>query len=230
MFARYVAPLAPFAALFAGHGAVILGRQLAPRHPSLGASLVIVVVAIAPAVHSARFVSLVMRDNTRTLAGKYIRAHVPPGTTVILPDLLGHANPVLPPGDLSLRMTYPEFREALLVARTRVDEHLPTYNLGYMPLRFPDRPSPVPPIGPYVVTATHPAIRVQTNPPPGYLAALAQAGAEPVATFQGLWGDASHSVYDVPDADYVPLDGFDAVLRPGPDITVWKLPASGSAH
>jgi hypothetical protein len=34
-------------------------------------------------------------------------------------------------------------------------------------------------------------------------------------------------VYEPVEADYVPLAGFGALIRPGPNVTVWELPERG---
>jgi hypothetical protein len=222
LYARYVAVLAPFAAVFAGLGAAALGRLL-PRRPAFGVAALTVAVAAAPAVQSAEYDVLLARRDTRQIAGDWIRANIPPGTAVALPNAVPYPNPVLPMDAFRLRLTYPEFAEDL--RRRGIADPARTWPASY--LGFFDTHSPRwEPRGRWIVTATHPVVHKGMNPPPEYLAKLEAASARPVARFDAFREPIPASVvYEPVEADYVPLTGFRALDRPGPNLIVWELPA-----
>jgi hypothetical protein len=84
-FARYVLPLVPFVALFAGEvvariGAWFASRRVGQARVAMGA---VVLIAVAqPAVQSIRHDTLVTREDTRVLAKEWIEAHLEAGSKI----------------------------------------------------------------------------------------------------------------------------------------------------
>jgi hypothetical protein len=225
LYARYLAVLAPFAALFAGAGAYALARRLVPQHPLLGVGAAVVLAGVGPALQSAQYDRFLALRDTRQLAADWIRAHVPPGTRLTLPNMVPYPNPTLPPDAGQLRQRYGELA-AGLQARGLADPAR-TYPMRF--LGFFDSHDPSwQPEDRFVVTTHHPAVLRGTNIPPEYLARLDAAGARPVAHFEAFREPIPASVvYEPVEADYVPLAGFGALIRPGPNVTVWELPERG---
>jgi len=182
-------------------------------------------VAAEPAMRSAQYDRLLARDDTRSLAGRWISRHIPFGTPLTLPNVVPYANPILPPNADQLRLRYPREAAALIVRG--LGEPGETYPARY--LGFFDKPTEdwQPRTG-FVVLARHPVVLRRMNPPYPLVHRLRAAGARCVATFRAIRQPlASDVLYDELDADYLPLRGFGDVLRPGPNITIWQLPGSG---
>jgi hypothetical protein len=222
LYSRYLAVLAPFTACFAGAGAVALARALLPRR-MLVPLAAIVVAAAAPSVWQGigydRFLAL--RD-TRQLAADWIQAHVPPGTPLTVPNAVPYPNPTLPMDVFQLRLAYPEFFEALrargIADRSRI------YPMHYLAF-FMNPVATWQPRDRFVVTAHHPVIQPGYSATPEQLAVLEAKGARVVARFEGFREPIPrHVVFEPAEFDYVPLAGFDGLIRPGPNLTVWQLP------
>jgi hypothetical protein len=75
---RYLNPVLPFVAVFAG-AAVGLGVRSTPL-----AAAVTVVLATSAAVQSHRIGAFFREGDTRSIAQRWIEAHVPPGSTVLI--------------------------------------------------------------------------------------------------------------------------------------------------
>jgi hypothetical protein len=161
------------------------------------------------------------RDDTRTLAGAWLIEHAGAGARVTIPDASGYMNPTLPPTDLVLQTIHPHEAWEL---RPRLGPALRDWVVDYQ--GKPDRiPRAAMSHERFVVTATHPIVAWLHGTPPGVLEALRRAGGQPVATFVGTPVPLPPEVsYDPIDADYVPLRGWNALVRPGPNLTVWQLP------
>src|SRR6266404_2972677 len=225
LYARYLAVVAPFVALFAGYGATVAGRLLLRQWSAGGAMAIALLVAADPAMRSAQYDRLLARDDTRSLAGRWISRHIPFGTPLTLPNVAPYPNPILPPNADQLRLRYPREAAALIVRG--LGEPGETYPARY--LGFFDNPTEDwrPGTG-FVVLARHPVVLRGMNPSPALVHRLHAAGARCVATFRAIREPlASDVLYDVLDADYLPLRGFGSVLRPGPNITIWQVPGSG---
>jgi hypothetical protein len=220
--ARYLVTLAPFVAVFAGHGAVIVGRWLCRTRSVLGLGAVTVVALAGPATQSVLYDRLLARVDTRVLAAHWMTAHVPAGTKVTLPNLVRYPNPLLPLDSDRLAREFPEWASALR-ARGLGDPRR-TYPASY--LGFFDSPTPRwEPRDPVVVTARHPVILSGMNPPDEVEQKLRAAGATVSTSFIGVREPLDDCLlYDPVDADYVPLRCLGAVERPGPNITVWTVP------
>jgi len=225
LYARYLAVVAPFVALFAGYGATVAGRLLLRRWSAGGAMAIALLVAADPAMRSAQYDRLLARDDTQLLAGRWISRHIPFGTPLTVPNVVPYSNPILPPNADQLRLYYPREAAALIVRG--LGEPGETYPARY--LGFFDNPTEdwQPGTG-FVVLARHPVVLRRRNPPPRLVHRLRAAGARRVATFRAIRQPlGSDALYDELDADYLPLRGFGYVLRPGPNITIWQLPGSG---
>jgi hypothetical protein len=221
IYLRHLTALAPFLALFAGYGAFVIARLVSRGRPAPALAVLAVVVAAVPAWHSLGFVRFLARTDTREQAGAWIRAHVPPGTPLALPNAVRYPNPVVPPSSIMLQLEYPK-----QVAALRAPEFAELIDV--YPTRFIaafDRFSSWRPEQGYVVEASHPAVLTGMNFPPALRDALRAAGALAVARFPAVSATLPEGVvYDPLDADYVPLRGFDRIERPGPNLVVWAIP------
>jgi len=222
LYARYLALLVPWAALFGGIGAVRVGALVARRAPLAAAALLTVAVAAEPAWQSVGWVRLLGRDDTRDLAGAWICAHVPPGTQLLLPNAVPYPNPTLPIDRQRLQFTYPQQAPALLARGIAAPDR--TYPALYA--RFFGKDGfGAGPLPHWVVTSTHPVVTPEMHTPPRLLQRLHDAGARPVAVFAGAPDPLPPGVvFDPLDADYLPLRGAWRLERPGPTITVWEVP------
>lgn len=221
-FLRYLAPTAPFVAVFAAVGAAALAARVAPRWAASLTLALTLAAAFPQARESLAHVRVLGWEDTRVTAGRWIRAHVPPGTPMTLPDATGYPNPVLPPDRLQLDVRYPRLGAAL-AARGLADPAR-IHPMRY--LSFFDRPAGgLDPLPRWVVTAEHPVILAPMNATPETLDRLRAAGARPVARFTGIDGPPSPDTrWDPIDADYPPLRGAAAITAPGPNLTVWEIP------
>jgi hypothetical protein len=223
-FIRYVAPLAPFVALFAGAGIVAIAGLLAPRRQALAAAALTLVVVMGPLAQSIGYDRLRGRTDTRILAGEWIMAHVPPGTTITLPNLVYYPNPVLPAEPTSLHFAWGRYVPQLKArgipdpAHTWPGEYAAaaaSHDESWKPTRR------------FVVTVQHPAVTKGMNTPASHLERIAAAGGTIVAHFAGIAESLPDGVvFDPLCADYLPLLGFGAVERPGPNLTIWEIPTA----
>jgi hypothetical protein len=227
-FIRYLAPLAPFVALFAGAGIAALGALLAPRRQALGVAVVACAVVAAPFAQSFGYDRLRGRTDTRILAGEWIMAHVPPGTVVSLPNIVYYPNPVLPADQTSLQFGWGPYVRQLKSrnvpdpARTWPSEFLAaadSHNEAWTPTRR------------FVVTVEHPAVKTGMNTATVHLERIKAAGGAVVARFDGIAEPLPAGVvFDPLCADYLPLTGFGAVERPGPNLTIWEIPTAATSR
>jgi hypothetical protein len=224
LYGHYLAPLMPFTALFAGAAAGAAGERLAPRRPAAGALAVAVVAGAAPLWQSIGYDRFLARPDTRVLAGEWIRAHVPPGTPISLPNAIDYPNPVLPIDAAELRLVYPDHAGDLLARGVGTPAtSRPVVFQAFFDRRIPRRGAPPP----YVVDATHPIVCREMNMPDAEREALRAAGARAVARFDGHPDPLPPAVvFDPVEGDYVPMTGFDALERPGPNVTIWALPGA----
>jgi len=221
-FARYFAIAAPFVAVFGGAGAAMVAERVAPRRPGLVVLVLVAGASAVPAGRSWQYVRLLGRPDTRVLAGRWLERHVPPGTTVTLPNLVGYANPRLAPDAFILRLEYPTLHQALAArglgdpARTfrfRYQGMLSNYDAGFVPH------------DPVVVTAAHPSSVSALSTPAVNETRLRAAGYTVAVRFEGVpEPPPAGLVYDPQEADYAPLVGAGRVPRLGPTLTIWRAP------
>jgi dolichyl-phosphate-mannose-protein mannosyltransferase len=223
LHARYLAAATPLAAALAGVGVTAIGR-LAPSRAAGPATLALLaLVALGPARQSIAYDRLLARPDTRALAAEWIFAHVPAGTRITLPIANGHLNPLLPLDEALVRIAWRPFADAIL-ARGAVDRtrEYPRWYLGGVFGNF--APDWQPRAG-WIVTAETPGPTQRFATPAAYVERLRAAGARVAAEFRGFDPPLEDAVYDPIDANYVPLAGFDHVIRPGPNLTIWDVPA-----
>ena len=124
---RYLVPLVPFVALFAGIAVVeIWNRQ------RLVAQLVFVAAFATAGLESLRAGAFIRETDTRTLALKYIREHIPAGATILTQP---YSVPLEPTADVLREAVSRSGREmptktALQIARTPYPS--PAYRLIYL--------------------------------------------------------------------------------------------------
>jgi hypothetical protein len=173
-------------------------------------------------IQSATFVRVLAREDTRSQAGAWIAAHLPPGTPLTMPDAVPYLNPILPPDRARLQLEFPAFAAALLARGLGDPAH--TYPTDYLRFFGVDAPASAHPQR-IVVTAHHPVVTQALNIPPAFEDRLRAEGAQPLAEFAGVREPVPAGViYDPIDADYLPLTGAAQIDRPGPTVTIWELP------
>jgi hypothetical protein len=225
-YARYLAPLAPFVAVFAGIGATALG-SLVPRGASAFATTVLVVAVGAGSLGaSLGYDRLLGQTDTRLLAGEWIRANVSPGTTLTLPTAHQYSNPVLPPPVAVIQRLYPAHADALLARGAIPDTYTQHYLVGMFDQPFVRDPGAWKPQDRWIVLSHHRGTLAGAANLDAFVPSIERAGGRQVAHFRGrIDGDAEASpVYDPIDADFTPLAGFQLLERPGPELTIWELP------
>jgi hypothetical protein len=220
IFARYLSVVTPMIALFAGHGAAVLGTRILSRGPLLGTLLIAALAAAAQARESIAQVRLLARDDTRHQSARWIEANVPPGTSLTLPNAVWYPNPSISFGAKNIKLFMPEFASALAA------RGVPDPQRSY-PLRFhkffwantgdEQRPTPI------IVTAHHPAAMPDLHAEPELGMRLTHAGARPAARFFATPLVVPPDVVFDPLGEYVPLRGAAHILRLGPNITIWRI-------
>jgi hypothetical protein len=219
LYARYLAVLAPFTAVFAGVGAAALTGQ----RPFAVLTALVLIASTPQASKCIGFDRLLARRDTRQLAADWIQAHVPPGTNVSLPNAVPHPNPTLPQDAAQLGMQYTHFG-AQLRAHGLADPAR-TYPMRFLGF-FHWQNKEWQPVDRYVVTASHPSVLPEWLTAAEQLAKIEAAGGEVVARFESFTEPLpARVVFEPVEADYMPLAGFDALIRPGPNLTIWRMPA-----
>lgn len=228
LYNRYLATLAPFVAVFAGVGTMRLATLISPRHRAPIAALATIVAVASPLAESLAYVRVLARDDTRVLAGRWLRDHVSTGTPIVLPNLTTYPNPIVPMNEQMIRLVYPQWADAL---RDRgLGDPGATWPATYLKF-FGKTAGGASALGRWVITADHPAVMREMGTDPAVTAALAAAGAEPVARFLGVVEPVPDGVrFDPLEADYIPLRGATAITRPGPNIVVWRMPAPATGN
>ena len=217
--ARYLAAVAPFVALFAARGATWIADQGPRGWRGWLATAAVVVAGTGPLATSVAYDVLRARPDTRVLAGRWLMAELPEDATVSVPNIIPYPNPVLP-------MTLADARRARLpflpVLRARgALSPLVVRPMGMFTTRNANwQPQP----GEWVVTSSHPIVQPEAHTDERQLAALRAANAVPVATFEGIGDPSPAVVFDPLCIDYLPLAGFRELARPGPSLTIWRVP------
>jgi hypothetical protein len=203
-FARYIIPLLPFLCLAAGYVIVEAARTIAARagKPSLvpGVIVALTIVVAAPALYaSVRTNHLLTQTDSRLLAAQWMRSRFPGGVTMYQSgSIYGH------------------------VQMATVDPYVAAL---YPQLQYDDSRRE------FVATdgraAGLPDVMVLQSSPLGYSSTadsiLALAGRQYSLEESIQAVDAAHPslVYDRDDAFFVPLAGFAAVTRPGPNLNLY---------
>ena len=239
IFARYVIPLVPVMMIFAA--AVLLRLSSLVKGRVIGPAVVcgIVVLALAQPLYGiVRFDRLLLQEDTRLQAAAWIRENIPDGSVIALhggyyaepqlpesPEMIRErlrgqpgpnrdahllAHPVSPSYDL-VRLGY--FDTADRTQRTWTEM---SYDLGRLRSRSVD----------YLV--------VQDSPLRDFafvderISDLLDHHAELLAVFDPFaFGAHSSPVFDPIDAFFVPMAGYDGMVRPGPEVRVYRLHQEG---
>lgn len=203
-FARYILPVVPFLCLGAGWTVRVASRWAAARGPRAASeplvACVLTVLVAAPSAYAAvRSNRLLARTDTRLLAAEWIRRAFPEGTTVA-----------------QTGSTYAQVQMATAGAQG---------SERYVALAFDEEAR--------VFRAADRGVRdaaVVVRPRCPFVYCDASAGLDPVLardyelahTVVGIDPAGPPPRYDRDDAFFVPLARFDAVLRPGPTIEIWR--------
>jgi hypothetical protein len=218
LYARYLAVLAPYAALFAGAGAA----ALAPRQSLLVLAALVLIAGAPQASKCLAFDRLLARRDTRQLAADWILAHVPPGTTLSLPNAVPHPNPTLPQDAAQLGREYKNFGDQLRAHG--LADPARTYPMRFLAF-FIWQNKQWEPVDRFVVTAAHPSVMPEWLTSAEHVAKIQAAGGEVVARFESFTEPLpARAVFEPVEVDYMPLAGFDALIRPGPNLTIWRMP------
>ena len=233
VFFRYMLPLAPFLCVAAACG---LERLFAAvRMRALWRTAVVLLVAAPSLYASVRLGILLQRTDTRLLAAGWIERHVPAGSRIAMVGS-GFGYPRLHPGRDWLVQQHEDLRRAgfpakSLALRLQYESYPP--DPSYHPLSvLPDNPhslrNRLVGVSPgqlldsgvrWVVTQTHPLPVSQVDP--GFSRQLLMHG-EAAAHFNSMRGS-SRASFEMTDAYFVPYAGFGEVVRPGPELTIYKL-------
>jgi hypothetical protein len=155
------------------------------------------------------------------LAGEWIRTHVPPGGALSLPNLIPYPNPTVGPNADDVRRAYRTLGAQLLARNAAANDYRIRYLAAFGTPNAQWRPEP----GEVVVTSAHPAVTTGFHATAAQLALLRQSGAEVLAEIRGLADPPDARIrFDPMEAVYVPIAGFRHVERPGPNLTIWKVP------
>jgi len=207
VFFRYILPIVPAACLFAAlavqHAADWLARR---AHVSTRALVVPLALAVSiPAfVNSVWMDALLAKTDTRVLAGRWLAGRVKPD------DSLYDAGGAYAGASLV----------GLSVHRWNVETFDPTQNaFTNSSDRLPD----------WLVVPESPL--VYGSVPPG-LRQLAAEKYELAQTIPATRLQNDASVYDLQDAFFLPMSGFQTVIRPGPTIRIFRRlqPPQRSRH
>ena len=211
LFFRYAIPIVPFVCLAAAwlvcRSADALARRIA--RPSLRVPLSAALVAlasIAVVLPSARsvwaFDRVIRRTDNRVVLARWFAENVPPGSSVLQSGSpYGHAQ-------FAPALGYTEW----------------VWHRKHLIFRVKGRPA----------SGRPDWIVLQESPLPSYtqpiVRELLQSGYARVAEFKAV-SIGNGLVYDRSDAFFVPFSGFERVIRPGPNFTVFRRlgPVNGEA-
>ena len=198
LFFRYMALPMPVLCLLAANAALAACRRVFGIRWSLPAAAAVVLLAAAePAWRTVCFNRIAGRVDTRQLAREWIEANVPEGDVLVARGRLKYARPQLPgPGAY---VSFTRYRDA----RAR------------SPRRFPPA---------WFVVDSHPISAYSPQPPPAVGGLLEREGAVVRRFSPFVEGRSQEAVFDAADAFYIPVAGFGAVVRPGPGLTIYRVP------
>ncbi len=199
VFARYMIPVVPFlcitAAFVVTAAARALTRRLAPRAVTPAIAVLAIAVAGPSLVKTVRMDRVLSRADTRGLAAEWMASRVPADASILLTGSnVGH--PAL--WRRGVRPPWPlwrydESREGFLTPS------------GFT-TTWPD----------WIVVQESPLV-AYSRVPGGVRAALARYDLR-----EAFIAISAPHVFDQQDAFYLPLDGFDRVARPGPNLYVYE--------
>ena len=205
VFARYMVPVVPFLCLFAAVGIVWVGRHVTSTRPGMPRALVTVGLTVAVLWPSAsrllQFDRLVTRTDSRVVAARWVYDHVPAGSTILQN---GGAY-----GQVQFDRTdsYDEWTETQVRAAFESD----TGQRGQTDwiILYGS------PLGRYVEPS---------------VSALVRERYELIEVVKGSGSSSAGNEFDLQDAFFVPYAGFRDVVRPGPDIRIYRKRPGGAAR
>jgi len=204
-FARYIIPVVPFLCLAAGHLLVESTRTIArwsrrPQWATMLAWISAAAVAAPSTIAAVRTDWLLTRTDNRLIAAEWIHQHYPGGATIAQTgSIAGHVYMITADPD-----TAPRYRAV-------------TFDEGSGTFRAGGAESPPPDV-----------IVLQECPLPYYcdvsdgIRRVLRDGYELQRAFIAVDPSSRTLVYDRDDAFYLPLTGFSAVVRPGPNLSVYR--------
>jgi len=206
VFARYTLPLLPLIAAFASAAICAIATLLPGRAAAVGLALIVGVAAAGPARRSVEIDVLLGRDDTRWLSRAWLSENLPDDAKVSVAGGIFYTMSALPGTGGSHSHDSPP------------DPSLDVQGAN-------GRTPPETLSGRYLVTMEHPGLPM-FGLVPDDLERFLHSRAELLVEFRGtdLRDGATLGTYDPTDANYLPLAGFTAVQRPGPNIQIWKVP------
>jgi len=196
VFVRYMIPVVPFLCIFAGYFvasmASALGRTMRLR-PAWVAAVVGLAVAALPAWNVVRFDRLLMQEDSRIEAGRWLMENVPAGASMFISgNRYGH-----PAMDfVRYRQFGYDYRGSTFTADRRPTSELPRW-LVIQRAEIPYAHVPQP---------------VEDLIARGYQLAHVVRAYSPEA----------RNFYDVQDGFYLPFGSFAGVERPGPNVLIYR--------
>jgi hypothetical protein len=193
-FVRYVIPIIPFLCISAAIVVTDLARMVT-RRPGLHAVAggLVAAVVIAPSARSVlAFDRILAQADNRLVVAEWMERHAAPGASVLTS---GSRYGYVQLSGRVRPWAWDGRRDAFVIDNQPAQGH-PDWILL--------QESPLP-------SETQPAVT-----------ALLRTGYELAAVFTAYDEDQRRPVYDMQDAFFVPIAGFDKVRRPGPNFSVYK--------
>jgi dolichyl-phosphate-mannose-protein mannosyltransferase len=226
---RYLIPLVPFLAIFAG----VLTETFARRSQPL-AWAAIGVAALLPFIQSVRTDLFIRQTDTRTLAADFIRAHVPDGATVLTQP---YSVPLEPTRGVLQEAVARSGREMPTKTRLQLERNpypVPAYRIVYLgrgmdvdklyvPYDELDSSNPIRTLERERVTYV--VLKRYNDPNPAtesLVTALAREGRR-IAVFSPYRRDVARRPEPFQHNTDARIDP--ALERPGPIVEIWQIPA-----
>jgi hypothetical protein len=213
---RYILPIAGTLAVLIGFG---LSRLPAP----VGISVAAFVVGVG-VPSCVQYVRLIAVEDTRVEAARLVRTEWTRGGRVLIaanPVLASYVGPDLPKLPL-YDPPLPASVEQEVVARA------PFCTRAIEPLVLPSGVDPAQALRAYagalVITSDSPAPAFDRASTPPDLAAVLEREAALVTDLR-VERSSRPRAYETLDLNYVPFTGLASLLRPGPRLRVWRIPA-----
>jgi hypothetical protein len=235
-FVRYAIPLVPFLCITAAVFVIWLHRRAVVRLPPAASKLApaaLAVVLIFPSLHSlVSFDALLLREDTRVAARRYVEGSAPAGATVAeFHSDFGEME--LSPTPTTLRRlleTQPGKPAENAIARARIGAVEAGAPPGYRLWLFDPGSQSFMEEG--IPVAGNPDLLVLEESPLRFYQAEVPAEIRRLAgsyslkrTFRAFGELGPTTVFNEMDAFYLPFAGFTGYLRPGPNIFVYeKMP------
>ena len=250
VYLRYAVPMVPALCIFAAWALDAAAGRLELRFRGRPGVRILATGALAlglaawPAWHTFQWDRLIRRTDTRVVAADWIEHHVPSGANIGLvgpeyiwpqlwnavPQQARYLSSVEARQSRGRRLRA-ELRSAHLKEHEIPSYDTVTWNRGRWidalavhlsevsaePVPSTQTTSNDPSWPEWIVLADHPA----WQPAPGVLPLLGPSYVL-AASFDGLLNDSGRAAYDRQDAFYFPFVGFSDVLRPGPNLRIYR--------